>query len=580
VLIVGWWLAPAYFVDGDNAEFAALGTTGGVAHPPGYPLYVMYLRAMAWLPGESAAHVAARATVVLGALTVLVLHAACRAWGARAWASTLAIAIYAGAPIVLRLHTAAEVFTLNVLIVAGVLLLSSREAPVRGVARTALLAFVAGLGLCNHHTCVLVAPIGLLGAVRGVRESALGRPTAIAIALAALVVGLAPNLYMLVAPDSPASWGHVGSLADLFAHFTREDYGGIGAFSPKPGDIRPLQNLVALAESLARGWLWLPLFAGLAMIVARIRRSDDGEPRAGWIALAASFCLAGPLLVLRFNIVPEGIGLSICERFHLLPFALLVVPVALALSYAGDKLASRVNAAVLRRAVVQGVLAVLLFAATAGLSLPHLLATHSPAVQRGVENLLHSLPPRAVVISTADDLHFGAIYAQHVAHIRPDVDVIAWSMTTLAWYRAHFARRGVPIDPHAPGPEKPSIKVAHQVFASGRPLFVEFSMGNVLTELRSYPFGMVFRVLPLGAPMPTLDTLLADNRALFEGFDLSYPRPSLDASYAVAMHIRYVRTWDILARALRDANRIDEARWARDVRDWLGLEPNAKAPTP
>jgi hypothetical protein len=574
VLIAGWYLSPAYFVDGDNAEFATLSVTGGVAHPPGYPLYVVYLRATSWLPGESAAHVAARATAVLGALTVIVLHAACRAWGARPWASSIAVAMYAGAPIVLRLNTAAEVFTLNILVVAVVLLLSAKDAPVRGAARTALLAFVAGLGLSNHHTCVLVAPIGLLGAIRGVRESSGPRVASIAIAIVALILGLSPYLYTLCAPASAASWGRIESLDDLFGLFTRRAYGGVGAFAPAAGEIQPARNILGLAESIGRGWLWLPLVAGLAIVVVRIRSSRTGEPRAGWTALAVSFCLAGPLLVARFNIAPVGMGLAICERFYLLPLALLVVPVAAAFQHVGDAIAARVRLPLFERASLQNAVGVLVFAAAAGLSLPHLLATHSPAVQRGVENLLRSMPPDAVVIATADDVHFGSIYAQEVDAMRPDVAVVAWRMTTMPWYRELFARRGLLIDPYANGPEKPSIRVARQVFASGRPLFVDASLGNILTELRSYPFGMMFRVLAPETAMPTLDEILAMNRAVLAQFDLSYARPTLAAPYAVAMHIRYVRTWDVLARALRDANRIEEAREAREIRDWLGLEPN------
>src|SRR5580692_6583945 len=83
VLAAYAWLAPAYIVDGDNAEFCTLGAVGGVPHPSGYPLYVLWLRATSWLPAGSAAHRAALATAVLGAAAVVVLHAACRAWGAR-----------------------------------------------------------------------------------------------------------------------------------------------------------------------------------------------------------------------------------------------------------------------------------------------------------------------------------------------------------------------------------------------------------------------------------------------------------------------------------------------------------------
>src|SRR5690606_9530135 len=95
---------------------------------------------------------------------------------------------------------------------------------------------------------------------------------------------------------------------------------------------------------------------------------------------------------------------------------------------------------------------------------------------------------------------------------------------------------------------------------------------------KTYPSGLLFRVLPPDAPMPSLDEILAENQRLLASFDLSYPWPTLEASYAVAMHIRYVRTWDILARALRDAGRLAEARLALEIRDWLGLKPGARPP--
>ena len=66
-------------------------------------------------------------------------------------------------------------------------------------------------------------------------------------------------------------------------------------------------SLASFGWELARSWLWLPL-----VCVAFVRR---GESRAAWIALAASFVLAGPLLVTRFNVPPTGIGLFVVRRF-------------------------------------------------------------------------------------------------------------------------------------------------------------------------------------------------------------------------------------------------------------------------
>lgn len=323
------WLTPTFIADGDNAEFSTLAMTGGVAHPPGYPLYVLYLRAMAWLPGGSGAHTAALATALLGAAVAFVLHAVCRAWGARPGTASIAVAIFAGGPIVLRLHTAAEVFALNNLIAALVLWLSAAAGPLQGAARTAALAFVAGLGLANQHTCVLLAPIGILGIVRGVREARDHTLRTITLGVTALAAGLVPYLYLLVATRTAASWGHPDSLASLVAHFTRADYGGIGAFSPVPGEIDPIRNIGAFVRTLLRSWLWLPAVLALATLGYRAARTAKGEPRAGWIMLAVSFLLAGPLLIARFNVPPDGFGLYIVHRFHVLPLVLLSIPCAI-----------------------------------------------------------------------------------------------------------------------------------------------------------------------------------------------------------------------------------------------------------
>lgn len=574
ILVVYLWLAPHYIVDGDNAEMSTLGATGGIAHPPGYPVYILYLRAMSWLPGASPAHTAALATAILGAATALVLHAACRAWGARPAAASFAVAILAGAPVVLHLHTAAEVFALNDLIAALILWLAAAAGPVRGVRRACLLAFVAGLGLCNQHTCALLAPVGLLGAVRGIREAQLPRPATIALALGAFVIGLVPYAYLFVAPASSTSWGSVSSFGELIAVFTRADYGGLGAFSAVEGAIHPGANVAAFVMTLGRAWLWLPAALGVATLGYRCARTGEGEPRWGWATLCTTFLLAGPILIARFNIEPRGIGVFICQRFHLFAVVLLAVPVAVGIDLVARWVAPRISFSLPKRRIVRELVMVTTFVAATGLSLPSQLASHSPAVERGIVNLLTSLPERAVLISTADDLHFGSLYVQTLQDLRPDVDVIAWTMTTLPWYRASFAFRGLYIDPYAPGEGVPSLRVARQVFASGRPLFVELSLGNILQTFKSYPYGLVFRVLPPGMPAPALDEIVALNHRLFAAFDLAYPRPDRDAAYALEMHARYARTWDIIAHALAAEGRNDEARAARDVARQLGPSQN------
>ena len=61
--------------------------------------------------------------------------------------------------------------------------------------RAGVLGLVAGLGLCDHVTCALLAPVGILGVVRGAREAR--AVPAVALAVAGFVIGLLPYAYLL-----------------------------------------------------------------------------------------------------------------------------------------------------------------------------------------------------------------------------------------------------------------------------------------------------------------------------------------------------------------------------------------------
>lgn len=565
VLVLYLWLAPAHIVDGDNAEFATLGALGGIAHPSGYPLYLLWLHAMAWLPGATPAHTAALATAILGALSIVVMHAACRAWGARPLAATVACAIFAAAPVVLAIYTEAEVFALNGLTVAAVLWLAGAGAPLRGWKRAAALGLAAGLGMSNHLTCVLVAPVGLYGMWRAIREQDRWWP--VAAGLGGLVLGLTPYVYALVASDSPMSWGKVHDLHELVAMFLREDYGSAGTFLAHGRGSPPMTNLGALLDTLGRAWLYAPLALGLATLVYRCVRRRDGEPRVMWAMLALSWIAAGPVLAIKFNTRPEQLGLYVVQRFHLLPALLLAIPVAVGL----DDLARFVpeRARVLRRAGAP-IVATLGFAAAAGLSLPHVLRVHTAAVQRYVENTLQMLPPHAIVIVSSDEEYFGGGYVQHVLGERPDVDIVSWQLLALDWYRRRVEPHGIRPDPRD-GPN--SVRLAIGLLDTGRPLFVDKFQRTILAKFHTYPYGTLVRVLARDDKEPSLDELLALNKDIFAHFKLDYPRPGPDDEWPTAIHVRYAIMWEVLADIFKQANRPADAAFAEQMAEAIGPAP-------
>lgn len=533
--------ASSYLVAADNAEFVTLGAIGGRAHPSGYPLYVLWLRVWSWLPGTPA-HASALATAILGAATVLALQAACRAWGARPAAANLAVAVVAAAPLIVRYHGETEVFALNNLVAALVLWLAADHGPLRGHRRAAALGLVAGLGLANHLTCVLVAPIGLYGVVRAVREA---RGRAVGLAVAGLAIGLTPYLYLFVA-DGPASWGRVGNLSELLATFLRREYGTTSLSAA--GTAAWTASVAACLATIARSWLWAPAVAGVVMLAVRIWR-PAGASRAAWISLAITIVLAGPGLTSQFNIDPHGIGLFICQRFHLLATILLAVPVAAAISSISSW----------RRPIAASAIALVAFVALSLAAWPTVAREHSPAMELGVRNLLRSLPPRAIAVVLSEDQCFGAAYLQLVRGERPDVWVVCSALVARPWYRADWAVRGLAM------PAQVDAAFAEGLLHTGRPVFVDRALAPILTAFPNYPFGVLFRVLPRGASPPSPAEIAVMNRDVFRAFALDYARPSRDDDFAAVAHRRYAAAWAAIASLLDAAGDHEGAHDAYEV---------------
>ncbi len=558
VLGVYLWLAPAHIVAGDNAEFATLGAVGGRAHPSGYPLYVLWLRATSWIPGASAAHAASLATAVLAGIQIVVLHAACRVWGARALAASVTCAVFAAAPLVLRVHTEADVFALNSLIASGVLWLAAPGSPVRGGRRAALLGLVAGLGLANNLTCVLLAPIGVYGVVRGAREAS--RPVvAIGASLGALVIGLVPYVYLPLAPDA-ASWAPVTSFGDLVDTILRKDYGTL-THVPSGRDIPAATSLGRHAALIGRIWLWVPAVIGLLAI---LRGAVRGSDRWAWATLGTSWLLAGPLFATRLHVEADGVGAYIGGRMQILSAVVLAIGVATALDWIATRM-SRVRLPFASALPIAG------FLALVALALPKLVRVHGPAVERGISNLLTSMPDRGIAIVVSEDQCFGGRYLQLVEGRRPDVSVVCWTLTTRDWYRARLAATGVHIEPHRGGPA--TAAQIEALLATGRPLLVDAAQTVARSQFPSYPHGVLSRIVSRGADPPPLEDIVATNHALLAGYRLGHEQPHRDDDFAAIAHQRYANTWRQLAAALQRAGNVAGANQAAAIAEALGPLP-------
>ncbi len=309
-------LCPPVSGVGDGSEFTLVLATNGVAHPTGYPLYVLlghlfcvllHALGVSW-PLAANAWSAVGAAVAIGFLhalgTELVRLATPGLAGtARFVAALVPAALIAFQPILLGVATSAEVNSWSLAWVCAAawafLRLSAAVArdggpePSPGRA-AALWGLVCGLGLAHHLTSVVVAlPLSAGLVVLLARRRRLG-PGLLFRAAAAALVPLASYGIIAWRAWHPArvQWpALVPGAASVLEHISGAQYRHfLGYFDPA-ADHRAL---------LARaGYPFL--VPGLALLLLGVLRERRPERRVAWAALLAA-ALSSALFAFRYGV--------------------------------------------------------------------------------------------------------------------------------------------------------------------------------------------------------------------------------------------------------------------------------------
>lgn len=267
-------LAPG-LLDGDAGEFQFAAWRLGLAHPTGYPLYLLlgggWQHGLA-LFGANPAWALNLFSALTGAVTVGLLFVLVRmtlpgpVWISRG-AALGSAALLAANPTFWSQALVAEVYALHSLLI-GLILLAALgwDGSAR---RTAILAGLLGLGLAHHRTTLFLIP-GVLLALWLTDRSVLGRGRNWALAILALLLPQALYLYIPLRGTPEASPWYFPSLGaqpiELYTHslggFVDYLTGSVFAVS----FLGPSQALARLPEA---GRLWLAHFtwAGLGLIL-------------------------------------------------------------------------------------------------------------------------------------------------------------------------------------------------------------------------------------------------------------------------------------------------------------------------
>ena len=227
----------------DGGEFLATAKVLGIPHPPGYPTYVLLLKAFTTLvPFGDFAYRGNLLSALLASASVFVLYWVtirfCRAVepnaanGYAVIAAALGALTFAASPLVWSQAVVTEVYTLNALFLAALLLIAADLALQRqsqtssGVAsitrRLALFGLLLGLGLGNHITLIVFAAPLLywIGSAIGWRR--LASPWT----FAAFILGLGVYAYLPIrsAQGPPINWGHADTIPGLLWMVTARPY--------------------------------------------------------------------------------------------------------------------------------------------------------------------------------------------------------------------------------------------------------------------------------------------------------------------------------------------------------------------
>jgi hypothetical protein len=221
-------LCPTVYM-GDSGEICTAIATGGVTHPPGYPLFSLLGRAaLVLVPfGEPAFRIGC-VVALAGALAVLALYFLAREIGCSPGASAVGAAAFGAGHTFWSQATRVEVYSLHVLLFALVLLAGLRYRRSGQHRHLAAAALVGSLGLAHHLTIALLFPALLvLCGQRLWKEPWLGRR----LKLLGALLPLGPALYLLLLVWARAeplhAWGGTVNLTQLWHHASARVFRGL-----------------------------------------------------------------------------------------------------------------------------------------------------------------------------------------------------------------------------------------------------------------------------------------------------------------------------------------------------------------
>ena len=469
-------LAPGVYF-GDSGELAAAAYNLGIAHPPGYPLYLLLGKLFGTLIpiGEFAFRMNLM-SAVFAALTVGVLYAISRVLGSQSWASA-GVAMIGGFGQTFWAHAVVtEVYSLAAFFFCLLLLWILTWVKTRNPLWLQLASVTAGFAMTHHISIAFYLLVLCLFVV-------FKQPDLLKNRWLLLRSGLCfalPMLIYLYLPlrslaDPLNDWGNPETLRSLVDHMTARQFSGMFLAHGWPGLVFQWGQFL---ELLREQWPFYILFLSFAGLISGFRNSRK--------ELVLLLCLLA--MNLAFSL---GYFISDIDAYFISGFLLLAILTGFALQGIQSWLCKTFPAHGKR---IGGILitGAAFFTVTAHFAVMDQSKNHLAAFQS--TRILDSLEKNSVLFVSDEEILFPLVYFKIVKNYRPDIALYDLKQNIF----------------FIPSPKKRSeVTMADlrqfslALVNEGRPVYFSEPL---FPDCHYQPFGLVFKMSPPGKTPPPAKT--------------------------------------------------------------------------
>jgi hypothetical protein len=395
----------------DSGDLIAAAATNGVAHPSGYPTYLILARFFQFIPIGTLAFRTNLMSAVFAVCTALIIYEIVSA--SHKWLAALASAYAFGlSPLFWSQAVIAEVYTLHVLFISILLLLSTKET------HRFFLGLAFGLGVGNHITMAFLLPFLFSKDKRGLTRHLAGMALG-------LMIYLTLPLRALAHP--PVNWGNPVTLENFIWLVSGKLYQG-QLFILGPAALWERFQTVSA--------LFLDQFGIVGLLLGFIGLIVCFQPsRLNFSMIWVSFA---------FLIFPFAYDTRDSFLYLLPAFLCFAIWIGTGLDNLMDSAAQRVP----QWSPVLALIFLAILFTRAGGQWPQVDASHDLRAENFGQEVMSTLPKDALVFAEGDQAVLTLWYFHHALHKRPDLTVVATDLLQNEWYqetlRHNYPRLNLP----------------------------------------------------------------------------------------------------------------------------------------